>query len=122
MEASVVSRGTSFALFGAITGSRKFESSSVTMITPPAMKMSSSRIGNHSPSAMVYGIVNINDSVMVPLAPPKVITAAERQRSGVMRRRLCESCARARRSMPETHRNRRPTMSVETHRMTASSV
>lgn len=37
-------------------------------------------------------MVNINDSVMVPLGPPKVITAAERQRSGVILRQLAGDC------------------------------
>ena len=37
--------------------------------------------GEPRPPVMVYGIVNINDGVMVPFGPPNVMTAAERQRS-----------------------------------------
>ena len=53
IEASVIARESSVLFLGATTGSRKFASSNVTTITPPAMKISSSRIGNHSPSASV---------------------------------------------------------------------
>ena len=51
-------------------------------------------------------MVNINDSVMVPLGPPKVITAAERQRSGVILRRWPEIVSRATRSMAAIQKNR----------------
>ena len=51
-------------------------------------------------------MVNINDSVMVPLGPPKVITAAERQRSGVILRRWPVIVSRATRSMAAIQKNR----------------
>ena len=49
MVISLISTEASLLRFGASNGSRKLASSSVTTITPPAMKISSSRIGNHSP-------------------------------------------------------------------------
>ena len=85
------------------------------------MKISSSRMGNHAPPVMVYGIVNINDRVMVPFGPPNVMTAAERQRCAVILRRLPVTVSRARRSINEIHRNRMMITTAETVRIATSS-
>lgn len=66
MVISVISVELSLLRFGASNGIWKFASSNVTTITPPAMKISSLRIGKFAPAASVYGMVNIRDSVMVP--------------------------------------------------------
>ena len=121
MVISVISTEASLLRFGASRGSRKLASSRVTTITPPAMKISSSRMGNHAPPVMVYGIVNINDRVMVPFGPPNVMTAAERQRCAVILRRLPVTVSRARRSINEIHRNRMTITTAETVRIATSS-
>lgn len=85
MVIPVISTEVSLLRFGASSGSRKLASSKVTTITPPAMKISSSRMGNHAPPVMVYGIVNINDRVMVPFGPAE---RHDRGRTPTLRRHL----------------------------------
>ena len=92
------------------------------MMTPAATNISSSRIGKSAPAAMVYGMVNIRDRVMVPFGPPKVMIAAERHRSGVMRRRRPVCWSRAMRSMAATHTNRMATTTTDTSAMIPSSM
>ena len=121
MVISVISVELSLLRFGASNGSRKFASSNVTTITPPAMKISSLRIGKFAPAASVYGMVNIRDSVMVPFGPPNVITAADRQRFAVILRRLPVVVSRANRSISEIHRKRMTITTAETTRIAVSS-
>ena len=66
--------------------------------------------------------MNISESVIVPFGPPKVMTAAERQRSFVMRRRLRVTSWRVMRSMAATQANRMPTTTAATMRIVASRV
>ena len=121
MVISVISVDVSLLRFGASNGSRKFASSNVTTITPPAMKISSLRIGKFAPAASVYGMVNINDSVMVPFGPPNVMTAADRQRFAVILRRLPVVVSRANRSISEIHRKRMAITTAETVRIAIKS-
>ncbi len=94
----------------------------VRMITPDAMKISSLRMGNSSPYSIQYGMVNISESVMVPFGPPTVMTAALRQRSAVIGRRLPVSWSLTRRSMTATHMKRMPTTTAVTSRIRPSRV
>ena len=52
MVTGIISALGSLPRFGANSGNRKLASSKVTIITPDAMKISSSRIGNGAPPAM----------------------------------------------------------------------
>ena len=100
---------------GASSGTIKVARISDNRITPDAIKISRLRLGKCSsvPSTVTHvGIVNMIASVMVPLAPAKVVMAALRLRCLAVR--LTFFCTSLRHSESNDHTKRVACMIIET--------